>query len=478
MKKILVALVLVSLTAGAATFDPGFPKIGKLAARNPADVKGENWTLGCECLDRDYADFREYRDYVPPLGVKRVRLQAGWAKCEHVAGQWDFAWLDEIVDWLKARGIKSMLELSYGNPIHPGAGGWDLSAGMPSTPEGLAAWDVWVEKLATHFKGRVSWFAMWNEPFGKNTPERIADLNVRSAKIIRRIQPDAVLAGLSLGEWDAKTLETCLKPMGKDVDLFNYYIYHGYQIAPETTYPDVEAMREVLSRYAPKAVLWQCENGCPSEMGSRFALKNIPWTEISQAKWNLRRMLGDLGHDVRSSIFTICDFNYRGREINRKGLVRSNAENKVLGPKLSWHAVRNTVGFFDATVTRVKAPRVTTRDRMLELYEYAFGNGSPVFVYWQSKVETDLDPAAQDAPKKDYSRYARPGDSLVTRPFVLEWAGEPLKEPVLVDLISGGVYAVPSESTLVHSCGTSFVNMPVYDGPLVITERRALDGRL
>ena len=474
----LLAAGVTSLAAGAVTFDPGLPRIGTLAARNPADVKGENWTLGCECLDRDFADFREYREYVPALGVKRVRLQAGWAKCERVVGQWDFAWLDEIVDWLKAHGVEAMLELSYGNPIHPGAGGWDLAAGMPNTPEGLVAWDVWVEKLATHYKGRVSWFAMWNEPYnGINSAEQVADLNVRSAKIIRRIQPDAVLAGLSLGQWDAKSLEDCLKPMGKDAELFDYFIYHGYQIAPETTYPDVEAMRETLARYAPKARLWQCENGCPSEMTSCFALARIPWTEISQAKWNLRRMLGDLGHDVRSSVFTICDFNHRGREINRKGIVRANAEKKVIGPKLSWYAVRNTVGFFDATVRRVKSPSVSTVDRTLELYEYVFANGSPVFVYWQSKVEAPVDAAKQNGPKQDSFRYCRPGDSLVTRPAVLEWTGRPLKDPVLVDLVTGGVYAVPTEVARVHSCGTSFVNIPVYDSPLVLTERAALEGR-
>ena len=33
-----------------------------------------NWRLGCECLDRDYVDFEEYREFVAPLGIKQARL--------------------------------------------------------------------------------------------------------------------------------------------------------------------------------------------------------------------------------------------------------------------------------------------------------------------------------------------------------------------------------------------------------------------
>lgn len=462
-----------ALCADSFVSDAGLTCLGELAPRPPAEIAGENWTLGCECLDRDFADFSQYREYIPPLGIKRVRLQAGWAKCEPAEGKWNFVWLDEIVDWLNAHDIGVLLELSYGNPIYPGAGGWDLASGMPNTPDGLAHWDVWVEKLVTHFKGRVDHYAMWNEPYNRNnTAEQVADMNVRSAKIIRRILPNAVIAGLSLGQHDAKTLEACLKPMGKDAELFDYFIYHGYQIAPETSYPDVEEMKALLPKYAPKAKLWQCENGCPSEMPSRFALKFVPWTEISQAKWNLRRMLGDLGHDVKSSVFTVCDFNHRGREINRKGIIRANAEKKVIGLKKSWYAVRNTVGLFDARVKRVADRQITTVDHTLELYQYTAANGSPMFVYWQSKVEPDNDPAAENG-KNDF-RYQRPGDSLATRPAVLEWTGHPLKDPVLIDLMSGRVYELPETIAIVHSCGTSFVNVPVYDSPCVITERVAV----
>jgi histidyl-tRNA synthetase len=58
-----------------------------------------------------------------------------------------------------------------------------------------------------------------------------------------------------------------------------------------------------------------------------FALRYTPWSEYSQAKWDMRRMLGDLGHGVESSVYTMSDFRHNGAEIhspNNKGLIRVN----------------------------------------------------------------------------------------------------------------------------------------------------------
>ncbi len=57
-------------------------RIGTLATRSAREVGRSNWTIGCEVLDRDFANFWEYCHLVEPLGIKTIRLQAGWAKCE------------------------------------------------------------------------------------------------------------------------------------------------------------------------------------------------------------------------------------------------------------------------------------------------------------------------------------------------------------------------------------------------------------
>ena len=491
-------------------------RIGTLRPRSADEIKGSPWTVGCECLDRDFTDFDQYKDYIVPLGIKEIRLFAGWAKCEKEPGKFDFAWLDHCVDWANAHGINVLLDISYGNPIYKGAGGAGLSDGMPSTPEGLAKWDIWIEKLGEHYKGRVRDYAMWNEPdnggMKRNPPERIADLNVRTGRILKRIMPDCRLHGLSLGSNLPETFEACIAEIAKQggIDLFDTYIYHGYAYNPDSSYERVEKLIEVCRKYAPKAKMRQGENGCISEWSDRFALAYYPWSENSQAKWDMRRMLGDLGHGCGSSVYSLCDLQYHGpyspfEYLNRKGILRANADYQVYQIKKAYYAVQNVAAVFDDSVVLVPSPKVTTIDRCLSLYEYVKDGKYRLFTFWDhgyvgtqktfKEVNTSDGltrkmatitgtriPAPEwQTDKEKFTRLAHidtlgvPSDDFTTRPAVFEWAGEPLKDPVWVDLFTGAVYEIPAKRQIVHSRGVSLVRIPAYDSPCLVTERAALD---
>ena len=124
-------------------------RVGTLAPRGVKDIRSSNWTLGCEVLDRDFAKFDEYKRFLAPLGIKKIRLQAGWAKCERAKGVYDFSWLDHQVDYALAQGIAPMLETDYGNPVYEGGGGWDLAGGFPTSEEGLAGTPGWTPSRST-----------------------------------------------------------------------------------------------------------------------------------------------------------------------------------------------------------------------------------------------------------------------------------------------------------------------------------------
>ena len=451
-------------------------RIGTLRPRSVDEIRGSNWTLGCETLDRDFAVFDEYKSFLAPLGIKTIRLQAGWAKCEKEKGKYDFSWLDKIIDYACEQGINVLLETGYGNPIYKGGGGWDLGAGFPTSEEGLAGWDRWVEAMATRYKGRVRDWAMWNEPdCGGKTPESIAAFNIRTAKIIKRIIPDSRIAGLSLAGNNPAHLEKCLKAMGEDVKLFDWIIYHGYAPAPESSYENVEKQKAVLAKYNPKAKMRQGENGCPSEMATKFALSGIPWSEYSQAKWDMRRMLGDLGHDVESSVFTICDFNHVGREINRKGLLRANAGKKVLAVKRAYYAVQNVVSVFDSNVMRVAEPAITNVDISVAYYEYRNRSGLPIYAFWSCGRPERQTSSANPSERRYVTVYLRPEDSFETRPTVFTVKGRPMKDPVWVDLLTGRIYAYPKGNMREVDGETFYIDVPVYDSPCLLTERTALD---
>ena len=131
MKNMLLSVCCACLGLCAAAYEKN--PIARIRPRLASDVKSSNWTIGCEVLDRELAVFREYRDYLPGLGIKRIRLQGGWARCEREKGKYDFSWLDEPVDFCAAHGMTVLLETSYGNPIYEGAGDrivtyWDASS--------------------------------------------------------------------------------------------------------------------------------------------------------------------------------------------------------------------------------------------------------------------------------------------------------------------------------------------------------------
>lgn len=72
------------------------------------------------------------------------------------------------------------------------------------------------------------------------------------------------------------------------------------------------------------------------------------------------------------------------------------------------------------------------------------------------------------------NRLVRPSDSFVTRPAAFRWKGPAFEDPVWADLLTGRVYEFPRKDMIVHSCGVEFVNVPVYDSPAILTERKAL----
>lgn len=437
--------------------DPGLKRIGTIRPRGADQIAASNWTLGCETLDRDFAIWDEYKAYIVPLGIKTIRLQAGWAKTEKAKGVYDFTWLDAIIDDARGMGLNILLETGYGNPVYPGGGGFDLAGGFPTSEEGRAAWDRWVEAMATRYAGKVRDWAMWNEPDinKQHKPADIAAFNIRTAEIIKRIIPDARIAGLSLASSNPKLLDQCLGALAEKgkVDLFHWFIYHGYEFNPDVSYPKVEALKATLAKYSKTARMRQGENGCPSETATRFALSNHPWTEYSQAKWDLRRMLGDLGHDVESAVFTICDFNHKGREINRKGLLHATADRRMDGIKLAYYAVQNTAAVFDNTLARVTVPAVSVMaDTSSACFAYRHvKSGLPLVVLWDNS--------------------GTPDDAFVTRPAQVTVKDLAFQEPVWVDLITGRVYELPADRMVKAGAFTLFKDVPFYDAPVLIAEK-------
>lgn len=452
-----------SLEAQKASNFP-LKKTGKVKTLHALEIETSRWSIGGETLDRDYADYHAYKSHLGPLGAKRIRLQGGWAKCEQEKGVYDFAWLDAIVDDAIAQGVQPWLQPSYGNPIYPGGGEAILAGGIPTSMEALEAWDRWVEALVLRYKDRIWEWEIWNEPdiSKRFTAEEFAAFHVRTSDIIKRIQPEARiialgLAGLQRTEYVSSILDI-LKDQGK-LNYFDVLTFHGYNPVPENSYEAIAALRNLVHSYNPNIEMWQGENGAPSTpLGTAVgAMSKLDWSELTQAKWVLRRMLGDMGNDVDvTSIFQISDMHYSGTDhlqgLNSKGLLKTNPDNSVIGPKLSYFAFQHTASIFSGDIQRIKNVHASLQYENLQVFGFTKkGTSGDALALWVGG--------------------SKPEDVFDAQEISIELSNVSWKDPVMVDLLSGEVFSLPKKT--LQKKGDKFLieQCKVGDWPVLIVDK-------
>ena len=458
-------------------------RIGTLKPKSTSEINTSNWIIGCETLDRDLTDYEQYKSYLAPLGIKRLRMQAGWAKTEKIKGVYDWAWLDKIINDAASRGLEPWLETGYGNTIYQGGGGINLSAGIPSSNEALIAWDKWVTALVKRYKDKVKDWEVWNEPnFGDNEinkPEKVAELNIRTAEIIKKIQPNAKISGLAMGHIDLNYADIFFETIHRKgkMNLFDNMTYHDYVYNPDANYDRVAELRLVLDKYSKTIKLRQGENGSPSfGGGNRGAIGDYDWSELSQAKWNIRRMLGDLGHDIESSILGIIEMNYGATsgpitKINVKGIIESDTSKRAIRPKIAYYAMQNVASVFDDNLVRIKhlddthnvnatVPMGNVKynkgtDRSIAVYGYEHKSSKKqVFTIWNNEYI--------------------PTNTNVVKNLNITILNANIDQAVYVDILTGAIYEIPDNQIDKKNNKMVFKNIPIYDSPILIADKSTL----
>lgn len=432
---------------------PELNQIGSLSVRHSRDIESSTWSVGCETLDRDFAKFSLYKDYVGELGVKHARLQSGWAKCEKHKGIYNFEWLDSCVYGLAEQGVKPWMCLCYGNPLY--GSGVHLGTGLAplvNSEEAMAEWLRYVEATIERYKNVITEWEIWNEPNGSGGVV-YAGLLMKTAETIKSVQPEAVILGLSLAgvplEFTKDVFET-LRANNK-INLVNYLTYHPYNRNPDDSYQGIEKLKALAESYNPEIRLYQGENGCPSILEWSHALSNYPWTEYSQAKWFLRRLAGDRVRNIQSSAFTLIDLKYPNM-LQSFGLIRSNLLHEIIYKRPSYYAVQHMVSFFDDNVEAVGEMGYESNSSRLLTVAGFMKDRTPVALIWY----------------KDQI----PSDDLKWDPVDIVIKGLLFNDPVYVEMITGKVYEIDKTTMEVREGDTFFRNLPVWDSPVMIAERR------
>ncbi|MFD6419236.1 hypothetical protein [Streptomyces sp. NPDC060194] len=435
----------------------GWPQLGTIAPRSAAQVGSSKLLIGAETLDRGYVDYRAAAPYLGRLGATGVRLQGGWARTEKTKGVYDWTWLDEIVDDAVSRGVKPWLQLSYGNGAYTGGGGSGLGGQIPTSAEALTAWDAWVTAMVRRYEDRVTEWEIWNEPnLGGIPADTYADFFARTAARVRAEQPDSVIFGLAEAGIDVPYAEDFLVRLAAQgkAGLLDGVSYHPYNPNPDDvwTYQQIGRLRTLVNQYAPGAVVRQGENGAPSRPGSFGALGDLDWTELSQSKWFLRRLVHDLGQSITTSAFSLSDLHYPSK-VNSKGLLQTNTDKTIRYAKPSYYGVQALASVIDNSL-QAKPQSTFTTDSSTALTVQRFAKrdtGRQVVGVWNGT--------------------GKPNESTARTPVRLTLPEGDFADPVYVDLRTGAVFDIPAADWSVSGGTYTFRNVPVYDSPVLIADR-------
>ncbi len=446
----------------------GLPELGRLAPASSKDITSSPFSVGFETLDRKGFDPKPTYEPLGKLGIKWARVQTGWCRCETAKGQYDFAWLDEVVDSLLAQGIQPWFNLGYGNKLYSPESHTPFAVGYVPlfTAEARAGWVAFVDAVAKHFSDRVTHWEIWNEPnihpFWRQRKPVAADyveLVKLTAPRLRRLVPNATLIGIGLAAFGgtkfAGYVGECLDAgIADHVDVLSY---HPYSDDPEAGEELVAEVRRMLDEHSAKLGLWQGECGCWADIDPRRP--KVPWNEQRQAKWLVRRAVNDLRQGMQlTSFFHAVDllgYSHGGPTLDaRIGLLRG----EDCSPRLSYFGYQTLCTLLDGR-TKLDSKLAAECDAVPgETFKSASfaRNGRPLYTWW-----SPVDLFEDFTPTK-----------VTLRLPALDAAT--LDNPVLVDPVSQRVYRLSGKT----SDGVLTANdLPLLDYPLLLTDRSVVPVR-
>lgn len=459
-------------------------KIGNVIPKKSVDIKRSRIGLGFEKLDRDIFDPEKSYPFVANSGIKWVRLQSGWQKTEREKGVYDFAWLDRIVDKMIEIGVEPWLCLCYGNDLYTPAAKTVFGAvGCPPihTKNEIEAWDAYVNATVKHFKGRVRYYEVWNEPDGiwcwKHgvNAEELADFTIATARACKRADPDCYVVGMVTCKTSAEYNGVlCEKGMCEYIDAISY---HAYEINDSDFERIYNFYDDIRKRYKPSLKIVQGESGTQSRSDGCGALAGGAWTEEKQAKFLLRHLIIDIALGVEFTSYFSCmdmaeallgtvgdvqsisDFGYFGvvgAEFDENARATGN-----YFAKRSYRSLQTITAVLSEEFEREDIEIKTVRERSRRMlgdnfdfdkarkYFFRREGGAAALFYWNSK-------------------------NILTETYDGECSFKISAEKVsgevrLVDMLDGSIYELDEKHFTIEDGYYRFKNIPIKDSPLLIT---------
>jgi hypothetical protein len=482
---------------------PGLQALGVVTPRSSPEIAGSYWGIQAGSLDPAVLDA------AAAIGVKWTRLQASWPAIERERGRFDWAQTDAAFDAAIGRGITPFVSLGGGNGLYTPVLKMDdpkqaeVYGERPAPPthsdEAMTAWLRFVRATVERYRDRIVYWEVWNEPNHRaywGAPPDAAEygrLLKETATVIKEASPRARVVAGAMAGMNAAFADGFLA--GGNAALVDIVSYHQYEGEPEERMLRMVALRAALDRHKPSLVTWQGECGYPSASSTRDYRGRAPWGLNIQAKWLLRQAYSDV-------------FLSRS-EVSNYFLLHSTGNRDERQPRSFLSPPERVLGYFpvrpDGTTEGARARRVGINEK--SLLDAPSDTPKPAYYAYQhlcaildrryapvtraARVEV-IDPGVfagigppDDAfPSVPIVASFRKGEGAYHLAYWLPWHGQEylprlarvrlsatdvrFDAPVLIDLLSGEVFALPAPR--LDGREVVFDDLPLADYPFVIAE--------
>ncbi|MFN7997584.1 MAG: hypothetical protein U0Q18_28455 [Bryobacteraceae bacterium] len=396
------------------------------------------------------------------------------------------AGLDDYVDSLVDNGVKVQVQLMYGNPMYtsrsgklpdaitPEPGGFhnpdrsiDSVYWPPKTPDQVAAFVKYVKFVVGHFRGRIQYYALWNEQDidywnPVPNPEDYGHLLKAFVPAVKQADPNAkvIYGGQAEPSTDfaRRALDACECAPG--IDVFAYHTYPGYGSNMNPEAMDYGAygaesptkLRELVRSYPGirrDIPFFDDEfNSIPSWAGS---------DETVQSKYVPRGFIYNWARGVRTFVWLLAA-GTDGNEYDDFGLIHGLRNmSDDFTPRPVYQAVQNTNALFSDTrldpeirVTPSDIPAMHERSQPFMAYGFRAKSGKAIVAYW-------------------LAAHSLPGGTFPPIRADLKITNSGIRRPVLIDVVSGTFEPIEPANAEV------FANLPVRDSILAIADEDYMD---
>jgi len=412
--------------------------------------------------------------------------------------------LDDHVDSLVDNGVKVQVQLLYGNPMYTSPAGKipdeispepgsfhndDRSLYSvfwpPRTPEQTAAFIRYVKFMVGHFRGRIKYWALWNEQdIGywnpSSDPEGFGRLLKAFIPAVHEADPDAkVIYGGQAEprvEYARRALDACACASG--IDVFAYHTYPGYgtNLNPERmdadAYGDDSAakLRSFVRDYPgirKDIVFWDDEfNSIGTWAGSDDSV---------QAKYVPRGLLYNWAAGVKTFVWLLAA-GTDGNEYDDFGMLHGlRYKPDDFSPRPVFAALQNVNALFSDTTPdpgiAISASDVSKSTDPFIARGFRSASGKAIVAYW-------------------LAAHSPPGDAFRGFAADLTMKNSGIQRPVLIDVVSGAITplewkkgttdtlaAVPVTDSVMAVADANYFDWPVLpEAPSGLTAKAGVGG--